>query len=356
MNNNNQYANDKRYRKSNKKKIGKLRLFVYFIIFELLFSVATAPIIVYYGPFTNLKKMVVGAAMSSYSHQYLATLFLSKSQINKIRYGGVTSNTTHQSNKQEDVSQINTNTNDSSIELRKVQGGIKFNGLMMVIHNPTKVKVGYSKFLGKQGETTSTIAKEFNAIAAINGGGFTDQAQNTTAEYTGTGAFPEGLVISNGKVVYPKSNIDYNKEIAGDVVGITNRGVLIVGRYSINYLLNNNVTDALTFGPILILNGIAQTKDDSGNNIDSQGPAPRTAIGQRKDGAILLLVIDGRQGLQAGATIKEVQDIMVQEGAYNAINLDGGASTTMYYNGQVLNNPSDKFGERPIPTIFYVSN
>ena len=69
-----------------------------------------------------------------------------------------------------------------------------------------------------------------------------------------------------------------------------------------------------------------------------------------------MLVIDGRQGLQAGATIKEVQDIMVQEGAYNAINLDGGASTTMYYNGQVLNNPSDKFGERPIPTIFYVKN
>lgn len=360
MNKDNQYVDSGKHQKNDTKRIGKTKFFVYFIIFELLFSFATAPLIVYYGPFNNLKKMVVGAAMSSYSHQYIATLFLSQSQIDKIRYGETAANSTSPSNitdsAQEDLSQIKTSINDSSIELKKVQGGAKFSGLMMIIHNPTKVKVGYSKLLGEQGEKTSTIAKEFSAIAAINGGGFTDQAQNTKAKWTGTGALPEGIVISHGKVVYPTSNIDYNKKIDGDVVGITNKGVLIVGKYSINYLLKNQVTDALTFGPVLILNGIAQKKDSSGKNIDSQGPAPRTVIGQRKeDGAILLLVIDGRQGLQAGATIKELQNIMMQEGAYNAINLDGGASTTMYYNGKILNNPSDKFGERPIPTIFYVN-
>jgi exopolysaccharide biosynthesis protein len=128
MSKNNQYMEDKRYQKSSERKIGKLKLFVYFVIFELLFSVATAPLIVYYGPFNNLKKMVVGAAMSSFSHQYIATLFLSQSQIDKIRYGDTnTTNSTNQTSTnastQEDLSQIKTSINDSSIELKKVQGG-----------------------------------------------------------------------------------------------------------------------------------------------------------------------------------------------------------------------------------------
>jgi exopolysaccharide biosynthesis protein len=226
---------------------------------------------------------------------------------------------------------------------------------MMIVHDPRMVKVGYSKLLGEQGEKTSTIAKEFNSIAAINGGGFTDKAQNSSAQWTGTGALPIGIVMADSKVIYPKEITEPAKKIPGDLVGITENGVLIIGRYSLNDLKKNKVADAMTFGPILILNGVIQNRDSNGNNIDNQGPAPRTAIGQRKeDGAILLLVIDGRQGLQAGATIKDVQNIMAQEKAFNAINLDGGASTTMYYDGQILNNPSDKFGERPIPTIFYV--
>ncbi|MBZ9623400.1 phosphodiester glycosidase family protein [Clostridium tagluense] len=344
--------------KRKNKKSRRFKLFVYFIMFELFFSVATSPFIVYYGPFNTLKKMVVGAAMSSFKHQYLATLFLSNSQIEKIRNGDISTvpayvNSSDNSTQQQDLNNINTNLNDNSIELKKIQGK-KFSGLMMVVHNPRMLKVGYSKLLGEQGEKTSTIAKEFNSIAAINGGGFTDKAQNSTATWTGTGALPIGIVMAAGNVIYPKEIADPNKKIAGDLVGITKNGVLIVGKYSLNELRKNQVTDAMTFGPILILDGITKNRED-GVNIDNQGPAPRTAIGQRKeDGAILLLVIDGRQGLQIGATIKDVQDIMKQENAFNAINLDGGASTTMYYDGKVLNNPSGKFGERPIPTIFYV--
>lgn len=349
---------DLKINKRKKKNIGRLKMFSYFIIFQLFFSVATAPLIVYYGPFNTLKKMVVGAAMSSLNHQYIATLFLSKAQIEKIRNGGISNLTEdkggNNNSSSEDLNKIKTSFNDKSIELKKVQGK-KFSGLMMIVHDPRMVKVGYSKLLGEQGEKTSTIAKEFDAIAAINGGGFTDKAQNSTAKWTGTGALPIGIVMADSKVIYPKEISDQTKKIPGDLVGITENGVLIIGRYSLNDLKKNKVTDAMTFGPILILNGVIQNRDSNGNNIDNQGPAPRTAIGQRKeDGAILLLVIDGRQGLQAGATIKDVQNIMAQEKAFNAINLDGGASTTMYYDGQILNNPSDKFGERPIPTIFYV--
>ncbi len=84
------------------------------------------------------------------------------------------------------------------------------------------------------------------------------------------------------------------------------------------------------------------------------GVAPRTLIGQRADGAILLLVIDGRSATSLGATLKEAQEVIYKCGAVNAINLDGGKSTTMYYNDKIINNPSDSLGERAIPTAIIV--
>ena len=81
------------------------------------------------------------------------------------------------------------------------------------------------------------------------------------------------------------------------------------------------------------------------------GVGPRTAIGQRKDGTVLFLVIDGRQpGYSVGATLRDIQNIMYEEGAVIAANLDGGSSSTLYYNGKVINKPADLLGERMIPT------
>jgi len=84
------------------------------------------------------------------------------------------------------------------------------------------------------------------------------------------------------------------------------------------------------------------------------GSTSRTAIGQRKDGTVIFLVIDGTfiRGL-TGATLKDVQNIMLDYGAVNAANLDGGSSTTLYYKGKVINNPINPLGERMVPTIFY---
>lgn len=335
-----------------KTKIKSPKLIIYFIIFEILFTLATAPIIVFYGPFNVLKKMVVGTAMSTMSHQFIATMFLSDEQINKILYG----ETDIRSNEEtENLDQIKIKNNDGTMELKSVEGN-KFKGLMLIVHNPRKVKIGYSSKLGEKGEKTSQIAKANNAVAAINGGGFSDKGQNSTALWTGTGAFPTGFIISEGKLIYPKTNVDMNTKYPG-VAGINKQGYLIVGKHSINELLNSGVQEAICFGPTLIINNTAQKLSDvTGKSIDSQGADPRTAIGQRaSDGAIILLTVDGRQGLQAGATIGDVVKIMKQEGAANAVNLDGGASTTLYYNGKVQNSPSDKFGERSLPTIVYIS-
>ena len=340
----------------NIRKVKRSKLLIYFIIFQLVFGIATAPLIVFYGPFSTLRKMIVGQAMSTMSHQYIATLFLSQEQINNILYNNSDNNSGGNAGPvgslKEDLKNIKVGNHDSTIELEKIDGK-KFTGLMLVVHDPTRVKIGYSSKLGTVGEKTSQIAKENNAIAAVNGGGFQDKANNSTATWTGTGALPTGIIISGGKLVYPTNNIDYNVKRIG-VAGITRDGRLVVGDQSINELINRGVTEALCFGPTLIINGTIQTRDSQGRPIDSQGANPRTAIGQRADGSILLLTIDGRQGLQMGATIGDVQKVMQDQGAVNAVNLDGGASTTLYYNGSVQNNPSDKFGERPIPTAVYV--
>jgi exopolysaccharide biosynthesis protein len=83
------------------------------------------------------------------------------------------------------------------------------------------------------------------------------------------------------------------------------------------------------------------------------GANPRTAIGQRANGDIIFLTIDGRQALEIGATLKDVQEVMIELKAVNAMCMDGGASTTLYYNGEVVNNPSNMLGERAMPTIIY---
>ena len=76
---------------------------------------------------------------------------------------------------------------------------------------------------------------------------------------------------------------------------------------------------------------------------------PRTAIARLKDGRMLLTTVDGRQpGVSAGMSLPELADLLLEFGASEAINLDGGGSTTMVVNGKLVNNPSDQTGERPV--------
>ena len=109
--------------------------------------------------------------------------------------------------------------------------------------------------------------------------------------------------------------------------------------------------EGITFGPPLVVNGQKTITHGDGG----WGIGPRTAIGQRRDGTVLFLVIDGRQvGYSVGASLADVQNIMYEQGAYIAANLDGGSSSTLYLNGKVVNKPADLLGERMIPTAFIV--
>lgn len=106
------------------------------------------------------------------------------------------------------------------------------------------------------------------------------------------------------------------------------------------------VVEALSFRNTLIINGKPIPYNEGIN--------PRTAIGQKQDGTIVLLVIDGRRGIKQGATLEEVENILLQRGVVNASNLDGGSSSTMYYKGKVINRPCNWDGERTVATSIYV--
>lgn len=336
----------KKGRKNLKRKRVRQRNFfrlIFFLIFEVIFIGVTFPMLLLHGPFERAKKIYVSSAMETMNHQYLATWFLSDEEIATITNvsPGQSDNEPVEST---DISDINFSDKDDDINIYNIDGGFKYKGYYLVIDNPKRIKIGVTSKLEKEGETTSEIAQNNNAVAAINGGAFVDK---TSVVWTGTGAFPDGIVMSEGKTIW---NSVTDKD-GTPLFGITDKGVLIVGKYSENELKKLNVKEALSFKPILIVNG---KKATISNEPIGMGMASRTAIGQKKDGSIILLVIDGRQFGSLGATFEELQEIMLKLGAINAINLDGGRSTTMYYNGEVVNNPTNTMGERPIPTAVIV--
>ena len=176
-------------------------------------------------------------------------------------------------------------------------------------------------------------------MAGINAGGLADDA-------AGTGAMPVGLLMTNGET-FQNGLSNYE---ALSICGFTQDNKLYVNDYITKSEVEAlNLRCAISFGPVMIVNGQPRISSGSGWGIQ-----PRTCIGQRQDGAVLFLVIDGRQTDSLGATLKNAQDILLNYGAYNAFNLDGGASSTMVFDGALVNKPSDIAGERYVPTAFIV--
>ena len=190
-------------------------------------------------------------------------------------------------------------------------------------------------------ETTSGIAEANDAIFAINGDyyGFRDT----------------GIVIRNG--------VAYRDEGARDGLAFSLDGSVEVydeTTTSAEELLADGVWNTLSFGPALvqdgaILDGIDEVEVDTNfGNHSIQGDQPRTAIGVIDDNHLVFVVVDGRQtGYSAGVDMIELAEIMLELGAETAYNLDGGGSSTLYFNGEVVNSPSNG-GERGTSDILYI--
>lgn len=316
-----------------------LKAIALFLIFQIIYIPLLSIVLIYYGPFINTRDMIVTTAMTTMSHQYFATWFLSKEKIDEI----LAKNRPQENIEDQSLSAIDIGSGISAedmngIELKDISND-SYTGKLLIVNDPSRVKLVSSPRLGTSGATTSQIVAENDAVAGINAGGFQDDA-------LGTGGKPAGLVIEDGKLRTTNTGASYS------LVGMDKDNKMIVSN-SMTYskCQQLNLRCAVSFGPVIIINGNATIKSGTGG----WGLQPRTAIAQRKDGAILMLVIDGRQKGSLGATLRQVQDILLDNGAYNAFNLDGGASTTMVYNGNVVNSPSDILGERYVPNAFIVT-
>ena len=214
-------------------------------------------------------------------------------------------------------------------------------GKLLIVREPKSVILGTSGRFGVDPglQLTEMVAK-YNGLAGTNAGGFIDN------NGLGNGGTPTGMVISEGEILYGEASTRYN------VIGLDKDGVLLVGtmtgsealergmKYGVSFVTHDGIASSL------IINGEVQTQNCG------PGVNPRTAIGQREDGAILLLVLDGRSSKTLGATLENVVDIMLQYGAVNAGNLDGGSSSVMVYDGRIINNCASVVGPRRIPTAF----
>lgn len=220
------------------------------------------------------------------------------------------------------------------IILEEVKGE-GYSGYMMVVLDPSRVIVGSDpSYYGVRGFTVEEMVQKFDAVAATNAGGFDDP------DGKGNGSIPETLVVFEGKVYY--------HGVRNGFVGIDSNHILHVAtRITEAEIKEKDIQYGVCFGPVLIANGEPCELNVSGVN-------PRTAIGQRSDGAMLLLVIDGRQVISMGATMQDLVDIMMDYGAVNACNLDGGSSTLMWYDGDYVNNCASVIGIRPVPTAIVV--
>lgn len=212
-----------------------------------------------------------------------------------------------------------------------------FQGYMMVVLDPSRVFVGKPEQFGGDGDYLSSMCERYGAVAGINGGAYYD------ANGTGLGGTPEGLTIVDG--------VCYNDAggYASSFVGFDANHILHTGYMTYADALEKGIVDGVSFSPVLIVNG--QMEDPA---VLNTGMNPRSAIGQRADGAVLMLVIDGRQAHSAGATQQDVAEVMLDYGAVNACSLDGGSSTCMWFNGEYLNSISGAAGARLLPDAFLV--
>ncbi|MDY4997416.1 MAG: phosphodiester glycosidase family protein [Bacilli bacterium] len=335
------------------KKVGKKKK-VFIGVLSFFITLMLGGLFLLYGPFPNFRNWLVTTAMTTMNHQYLAKMFYSNETIEKI----LEENKIIEPNQDTDLSIIDTSDITTKVYKDKYEkeilehkkeekykmievSGKNYSGYLVAIYDPSKVTVVTSKNLGMKGQYLIDMAKENKALVAINGGGFIDE------NGLGTGAEVSGIVIRDGKIL---NRNRYTR--AGGLIGFTKENKLYLGKVkSAEEAIQLGIRDAVEFGPYLIVNG--ETSKVVGNG--GYGLHPRTVIGQRKDGVVLFLVIDGRRVGCMGADMDDLIEIMKRYGAYNAANLDGGNSSALIIKNKLINHPinwDEKEETRPIATGF----
>lgn len=331
----------------------KRRFLIGFIICDALFLFSF--VFFFYGPWSGFRDFWITTSMTTKSHQYLAKWFYSDETIMKV----LEDNIIIPVDEVTDTSLIKLKKYSTSIYKNKYEkeilehepdelyklvnvSGKGYNGYLVAIYDPSMVHLATTNYLGVRGEYITDVSKREDAKVIINGNGFHDPNWNSN------GSTPHGTVIKDGKIVSKFRKANWG----GGFIGFTNDNVLVLGKMSDQEALNMGIRDAVEFGPFLMINGKRSFVKGNGG----WGLAPRTVIAQRRDGIVLFLVINGRLSTSIGASMVDLCDIMENYGAYNAANLDGGASSALLINHKIINTPvaGGKDGLREIPTFWVV--
>ena len=221
---------------------------------------------------------------------------------------------------------ILTKDNDDYKLLNITVGGYK--AYLVAIYDPSKVQLIHSKTFntGTGQEKLKDMCVRSGGLVCINGGMFVDNGVGSD--------IPMGYLIKNGKVLWRDN---YN---SASLIGFTNDNKLLLINATAEEAIKKGMRDALEFGPFLIVNG---KRIDNNDAVGGFRRAARVAIAQRKDGIVLFLVTEGNHS--SGPTMGDITDTLLNYGAYNAANLDGGASSQLAINGELINNPKNIYGQ-----------
>lgn len=315
------------------KSIGKIFSFIGITLAVIIITLFLTIFLICHGPSESARNLFVTTILETGQLKFLASVFLSDSEISEI----VSQNSL--STMQEEVDTglitVDENTEKELIEIHKVSGN-NFEGTMMIVNDPSKISLATTYPWSEYGKELDKLVAENNAIAGINGGLYYSDANK--------GGRPLGVTVSNGEIQDMSLGatglhlIGFDEDNILRIIDISN-----MNRNEIKELITTEkIRDAVSFQEEasdsnnhfvkLIINGEKRELNGMGS-----GANPRTAIGQREDGSVLLLVTDGRgKNGHLGATAADLIEIMSEYGAINAANIDGGSSSTMYYNGEYL--------------------
>ena len=295
------------------------------------------------GPSPTVTGMFARSVRETSAIRWISTMFLSEEELEQYKSVSTENLATETVNTSLiHVSRGAAKAAEDSVQVTEIAEGTA-KGKLITVRDPKRVILGTSApFVQQPGLQLTELVAKYDGLAGINAGGFDDD------NGLGNGGTPHGLVIEDGELLWGSLDVGYN------VVGLDGDGILHVGAMTGRQALDAGIVYGVSFvthdglSSSLIINGEVQYQNLGG------GVNPRTAIGQRQDGAILLLVLDGRSISTLGASMEDVVNILLEHGAVNAGNLDGGSSSVMVYQGEIINHCSSVTGPRRVPTGFIV--
>ncbi|MBE6018110.1 MAG: phosphodiester glycosidase family protein [Lachnospiraceae bacterium] len=293
------------------------------------------------GPSETARNIFVHTVRETSRMGFVSRIFLSEETVNEImNTGGIQELDDDQTNNTELIDTDDIKEEEKQDITFEVIQGTTFKGYVLTIRDPSRVFCGTVPEFGHfDGMTVIDMIAAYNAsgdhvIGGVNGGDFVDSGTNNS--FT---AQPLGAVISEGQVLLAEDGYDEKYHL----VGFTNENKLVLGNFTINEALEMGIRDAIycvhNTGPFLVMDGKTLIEDVPGGKTYGSGKNPRTAIGQKEDGSVILFVCDGRKPGETGATFEDLALFMKDLGAINAAAMDGGTSSQLIYEDEVKNHP-----------------